>query len=82
MPADDRRQRKMFSVEPRLLQALAFFARDSKTSLDDIADEAFRDLLKKHKRPLTLKAALQESARGLPANDPGPARAAVKRKRK
>ncbi len=27
----------------------------------DLADEAFADLLKKHKRPVGLKAALQES---------------------
>ena len=38
-------------------------------SLQDLADEAFRDLLKKHGRPVTLKEALRESARRLPAND-------------
>lgn len=74
--AADARRRKVFNVEERLLQALAFYARDQKASLDDVADEAFRDLLKKHKRPLSLKAALQESARALPANDAGPKRAA------
>ncbi|MBX9591466.1 MAG: hypothetical protein K2X43_19425 [Hyphomonadaceae bacterium] len=39
-------------------------------SLQDLADEAFRDLLRKHGRPVTLKEALRESARRLPANDP------------
>ena len=72
----DRRKRKVFNVDERLLDALAFFARDRKTTLDELAAEAFRDLLKKHKRPLSLKAALQESARALPANDPEPKRAA------
>lgn len=75
MAAADGKRRKVFSVDARLLDALAFFSRDSKAALDDIADEAFRDLLKKHKRPLSLKAALQESARALPANDAGPKRA-------
>jgi hypothetical protein len=37
----------------------------------ELADEAFADLLKKHQRPVTLKEALRESARRAPANDPG-----------
>lgn len=82
MPAEDPKKRKVFRLDARVLQALAFYARDAKASLDDVADEAFRDLLRKHKRPLTLKGALQESTRELPANDPGPAQAHVKRKRK
>lgn len=70
--------RKFFSVDERVMQALSFLARDKQTGVDALVDEAFRDLLKKHKRPLTLKAALQESARTLPANDPGPKRAKAK----
>ena len=35
---------------------------DSMKSLQDLADEAFRDLLKKHRRPTTLKEMLRESA--------------------
>jgi len=38
-------------------------------SLQELADEAFRDLLRKHQRPVTLKDALRQSARRLPAND-------------
>lgn len=72
------RRRKVFSVDPRVLQALTFFARDSDVSLDDVADEAFRDLLRKHKRPTSLKDALKESARTVPANDPEPS---VRKKR-
>ena len=45
-------------------------SRDSMKSLQELADEAFGDLLKKHGRPVTLKQALQESARRQPANDP------------
>jgi hypothetical protein len=47
---------------------------DSMKCLQDLADEAFRDLLKKHRRPTTLEEMLQESARSHPANDHGPAR--------
>jgi len=45
---------------------------DSMKSLQDLADEAFRDLLKKHRRPTTLKEMLRESARSQPANDRNP----------
>lgn len=76
----DRTKRKVFNVDERVLDALAFFARDRKVTLDDLADEAFRELLKRHKRPLSLKAALQASARTLPANDPGPKRVAKTRR--
>jgi hypothetical protein len=49
--------------------ALQLFARDSMKSLQELADEAFRDLLRKHQRPVTLKDALRQSARRLAAND-------------
>ena len=45
------------------------FGRDSMKSLQELADEAFRDLLRKHQRPVTLKDALRQSARRLAAND-------------
>jgi hypothetical protein len=35
--------------------------RTSDSSFQEIADEAFADLLKKHKQPVGLKAALKES---------------------
>lgn len=43
-------------------------------SLQELADEAFRDLLKKHCRPVTLKDMLRESVRQQPANDQYPTR--------
>ena len=52
--------------------ALEGLARDSKKSFEVLANEAFADLLKKHRRPTTLKEALRESARREPANDPHP----------
>jgi hypothetical protein len=47
---------------------------DSMKSLQELADEAFRDLLKKHRRPTTLKEMLRESARAQPATDHHPLR--------
>jgi len=52
--------------------ALDLLARDSMQDFQDLADEAFADLLKKHQRPVSLKEALRQSARRAPANDPGP----------
>jgi hypothetical protein len=43
-------------------------------SLQDLADKAFRDLLKKDHRPTMLKEMLRASARSHPANDPQPPR--------
>jgi hypothetical protein len=41
----------------------------STATVQELADEAFRDLFKKHRRPTTLKDMLRESARSHPAND-------------
>ena len=49
--------------------ALQLLSRDSMKTLQELADEAFSDLLHKHGRPSTLKEALRASARRLPAND-------------
>jgi hypothetical protein len=65
-------KRKVFAVDQRVLQAIDALARDRNVALDVLADEALRDLLKKHRRPATLMEALRESARSVPANDPGP----------
>ena len=40
--------------------------RDSGSSFREFADEAFADLLKKHKQPVGLKAALKESVKKRP----------------
>ena len=50
-------------------QALHRLSLDSMKSLQDLADEAFRDLLKKHHRPTSLQEMLRQSARLHPAND-------------
>jgi hypothetical protein len=43
-------------------------------SLQQLADEAFADLLAKHHRPRTFKDALKLSARTIPANENKPRR--------
>jgi hypothetical protein len=42
--------------------ALDVLARDRMMSFQELADEAFRDLLRKHNRPSDLKSALRQSA--------------------
>ncbi|NJM37776.1 MAG: hypothetical protein HC845_07940 [Akkermansiaceae bacterium] len=59
----------MIEFDAETWHALHGLSRDSMKSLHDLADEAFRDLLRKHGHPATLKEALRESARRLPAND-------------
>jgi hypothetical protein len=65
-------KRKLVEFRLEIWQALFLLARDSGKNLEAIADEAFTDLLRKYRRPLSLKEALQESARRLPANDDTP----------
>jgi hypothetical protein len=43
-------------------QALDLLARDRMMDFQELADEAFRDLLRKHGRPTDLKSALRQSA--------------------
>ncbi len=64
--------RKRIEFDAETYQALGLLARDSMKSLQELADEAFDDLLKKHRRPVTLKQALKQSEQQIPANDPGP----------
>jgi predicted transcriptional regulator len=70
--------RKIIEFDAETLRALDLLASDSMKDLQELADEAFRDLLKKHKRPAGLKEALRESTRQYPAND----HTAVRGKRK
>jgi hypothetical protein len=48
--------------------ALDLMARDRMMTFQELADEAFRDLLKKHNRPTDLRTALKQSARQIAAN--------------
>jgi hypothetical protein len=61
--------RKLIEFDAPTLQALELLGRDSMKDLQELADEAFRDLLNKHGRPTSLKEALRRSTRAVPAND-------------
>jgi hypothetical protein len=62
-------KRKLIEFRPEIWQALVLLARDSGKSLEALVEEALTDLLRRYSRPLSLKEALRESARRLPAND-------------
>jgi hypothetical protein len=53
--------RKMIHVSMASNEALQALAAESRQSFQDLIDEAITDLLKKHKRPVTLKDMLRES---------------------
>jgi hypothetical protein len=65
-------KRKLIEFTLEIWLALDLLAKDLGTSVQALADEAFTDLLRKHRRPSSLKEALRESARRLPANDDTP----------
>jgi hypothetical protein len=50
-------------------QALDLLGKDSMRDFQELADEAFADLLKKHHRPVGLKTSLRESLQREPVND-------------
>jgi hypothetical protein len=56
-------RRKLVEFDLETWQAIDLLARDSSSTFQELADEAFRDLLRKHDRPTDLKAALRQSAR-------------------
>ena len=65
-------KRKLIEFSPEIWLALELLAKDLGTSVQALAEEAFTDLLRKHHRPASLKEALRESTRRLPANDDVP----------
>ena len=55
--------RKLIAFHAEDLRALTELAEDRSTSLQELIDEAVRDLLKKHDRHTDLKTALRESTK-------------------
>jgi hypothetical protein len=55
--------RKLIEFHPEDLRALTELAEDRATTLQELMDEAVRDLLKKHGKPTDLKTALRDSAK-------------------
>jgi hypothetical protein len=53
---------KRVQFDEETWQALNLLARDEMKTFQELADEAFADLLKKNNRPVDLKDALRKSA--------------------
>lgn len=71
-PGNETTQRdvgKRVAFDRATWMALDLYSRDSMKSFQELADEAFADLLAKHGRPTDLKDALRRSTRGIGAND-------------
>lgn len=54
---------KRVQFDAETLHALNVLARDRMMDFQELADEAFGDLLKKHGRPTDLRTALRESVK-------------------
>lgn len=53
---------KRIQIDDETWPVLQLLARDRMMTFQELADEAFADLLKKHGRPVSLRAALRRSA--------------------
>jgi hypothetical protein len=53
---------KRVQIDDETWAALDLLGRDRMMTFQELADEAFADLLKKHGRPVDLRAALRQSA--------------------
>jgi hypothetical protein len=61
---EQRAVRKLIAFDDDTFDKLKQLGRDQMLSLQDLADEAFSDLLEKHGIPADLKDALRKSAAG------------------
>jgi len=59
---------KRVHLDTLVLDAVQLLGADEGKSFQELADEAFADLLKKHHRPVGLRNALHQSLRRSPAN--------------
>ena len=67
--------RKLIAFDDDTFAKLKQLARDRMATIQELADEAFADLLKKHGIPVDLKDALRKSARlSKPIEKPSPSR--------
>lgn len=71
--------RKLIEFDDDTFDKLKQLARDRMGTLQELADEAFADLLKKHGVPIDLKDALRKSARQDTAERPARPKPAKKR---
>jgi hypothetical protein len=66
-------RRKLVEFDSETFHALQMLARDRMMTFQELADEAFRDLLRKHGRPVDLHDALKRSAGAVQPPGQGPA---------
>ena len=59
---------KRVHLDTIVLEAMELLGADERKSFQELADEAFADLLRKHHRPIGLRNALHQSLRRVPAN--------------
>lgn len=57
--------RKLIAFDDDTVERLTVLGRSRMATLQDLADEAFSDLLKKHGQPVDLRDALRKSAKAL-----------------
>jgi hypothetical protein len=74
--------RKLIAFDDDTFDKLKQLARDRMATLQELADEAFADLLRKHGIPVDLKDALRKSATLAKTRTPGNARSGPARKPK
>jgi non-homologous end joining protein Ku len=55
--------RKLIEFDDEMYQAIHQLGQDRMATLQDLADEAFADLLKKHDVPIDLRDALRKSVK-------------------
>lgn len=54
-------KRKLIAFDDETWHALDLLAKDQSRDIQELADEAFEDLLRKHRRPVGLRQALKQS---------------------
>jgi hypothetical protein len=69
--------RKLIEFDEDTFDKITQLVRDRMGTLQELADEAFADLLKKHGVPIDLKDALRQSARGIETTPTRPTRKTV-----
>ncbi len=62
--------RKLVAFDPETWHAVDLLGRENFMTFQELADEAFRDLLRKHGRPVELRDQLKRSAREAGADKP------------
>jgi hypothetical protein len=77
LPPQGHRVRKLIEFDDDTFDKLKQLGRDRMATIQELAEEAFADLLKKHGIPVDLKDALRKSASlSAKSEKPGPSRKA------